>query len=145
MHCRPFSLRSVGAGKPLKFFEEFQHLAELAGESPCGETVSFRNPVCGDVVEARVELEGEVLKTFQYKAKGCWPVHSCLAWLAGRFEGQKVTAATTFTIDAFLKEVDGVPVSKRHAFAVSLRALQGAVSKAWIERAGNEYKVGPAV
>ena len=129
----------------MRFFEEFKELAESCSDPVHGECVEFRNPVCGDEVRAQVVVEGETLMRFCYEARGCWPVHACLAWLKERFEGQKVTQATTFTIDTFLKEVDGVPASKRHAFTLSLRALHGAAAKAWIGQEKIGSKVGRPV
>jgi NifU-like protein len=131
----------------MEFFGEFKELSEkgdFEGLDASGEPL-LRNPVCGDEVRLRIEIEDDRIVSLAFQADGCWPVYGCLQWLGQNFLGSNVLAALGFQLEEFLRQVKGVPASKRHAFSLTHRAFRRAVTQAMIrtepKRAGT---VGPA-
>lgn len=119
--------------EPLRFFEEFKELSERTTflKSDLGDPhVELRNPVCGDVVKVRMELEQDTVVFFGYQQQGCWPVIGCLELLGRLLQGARLADLHGFTVERFLTLVQGVPASKRHAFSLTHRATLQALSQA---------------
>lgn len=118
----------------MQFFEDFRDLAESpefeSTQLSEANAVMFSNPVCGDVVLTKATLSSDGLLGFEYRAKGCWPVHSCLEFLGRKFVGQPLERVLSYQLSDFLAEIEAVPASKKHAFSLSYRGLKGAVTEA---------------
>lgn len=118
----------------MDFWGDFKELSELrrfqAPESLDQGLEVFRNPVCGDEVSILIELQCEVLSSFHYRARACWPVYGCLELLGQMFLRTRAKDSLTFDLKDFLATVERVPASKRHAFSLAHRAFQSAVLKA---------------
>jgi NifU-like protein involved in Fe-S cluster formation len=127
------------------FFEEFRLLSDerrFENSGSIANPVTLSNPVCGDVVTVGLTLEQSRVKTFEYRARGCWPVFGCLELLGKRWLGQTSERILTFSVEEFLGLVDGVPASKRHAFSLTHRGLLRAVTEAMIVGAAERESVG---
>ena len=120
------------SGEPLGFFEEFQELSEgsrfarQALPEPC---VRMTNPVCGDEVAVWIKLDGQTVRDYGYQQKGCWPVVGCLELWGQLLLGMTLDELQAVRLQEFLELVRDVPVSKRHAFSLSFRAVQTAASQ----------------
>ncbi len=123
--------RRLELDRPLGFFEEFQELSESSDfcrrELP-ESVVRMTNPVCGDEVAVEIEWEGETVRGFGYQQKGCWPVVGCLELWGRLLQGMDLEEILSVTLDDILELVHGVPMSKRHAFSLTLRAIHSAAS-----------------
>lgn len=117
----------------MEFFEQFRELSEesrfRAAQELTAEFVELANPVCGDVVQLRVETEDNIVSGLEYRHRGCWPVQGCLELLGQRLVGEPVSVALGLGFADFLGWVESVPTSKRHAFSLTHRAMQQAVLK----------------
>lgn len=119
----------------LDFFSDFLRLSEkrdFVVDDLSGE-LSLANPVCGDEVRLKVEIETERIVSVKCQVKGCWPVHGCLQWLGEKFVGSNVSDALGFKLEEFLGAVRGVPASKRHAFSLTHRAFRRAVTQSMMQ------------
>jgi NifU-like protein involved in Fe-S cluster formation len=115
------------------FFEEFRELSEgstFAAPAFDHGFVELSNPVCGDLVRVRIQLEQSRVSYYGYQQKGCWPVTGCLELLGQLSQGAMFEQILSFRLDDFLALVRDVPVSKRHAFSLCHRALLAATSQA---------------
>lgn len=119
--------------EPIGFFEEFRELSQLsrfrASEPFLQGHVELSNPVCGDLVQLKLEVVGDRLTRFRYRFQGCWPVQGCLELLGGLVEGQNVETALGLRFQNFLEAVQGIPASKRHAFSLVHRVFFLAISE----------------
>ena len=121
------------AAQTLGFFEEFRELSEgstFAAPTLDHPFVELSNPVCGDLVRMRVQIEQGRVAYYGYQQKGCWPVSGCMELLGQLSQGATLEQIVGFRLDDFLALVRDVPVSKRHAFSLGHRALIAAASQA---------------
>ncbi|MCA9775472.1 MAG: iron-sulfur cluster assembly scaffold protein [Candidatus Eremiobacteraeota bacterium] len=128
----------AGSGLPasffegLKFFGGFRELSEKQDyySRDLPDSLSLRNPVCGDEVRLLVRLENAKIAEYSFQARGCWPIFSCLQWLGDTFLDKDVSTALSFTLEEFFEAIEGVPAGKRHALSLTHRAFRRAVTQA---------------
>lgn len=113
--------------KPLGFFEEFRELSErsqFSGEEAPDSAVAMTNPVCGDSVWVWLDVEGDSIQNYAYRQQGCWPVVGCLELWGLLLPCLSVSTLLSLEVEDLMTLVAKVPTSKRHAFSLTLRAVQ---------------------
>ena len=86
-------------------------------------TARIENPVCGDVLELSVKLEGNRIADIRFRARGCVPSMACGSAITELAKGKSVIAAREISREELLKKVGGLPQSSRHATALAIDAL----------------------
>ncbi len=130
------SLRSPWEG-PVGFFEEFRELSaqrRFASEQLPDSAVEMNNPVCGDQIRVWIEVDGGRIVAYGYQQRGCWPVVGCLELWGHLLPKLSVHELVNLELSELLNLVTGVPASKRHAFSLTLRAVQVAAVQAGVSR-----------
>lgn len=120
------------------FFDEFRELAEqtrFVSDHLPSSVVEMNNPVCGDQVWVWVKVEGERIVAYGYQQRGCWPVVGCLELWGHLLSRLRVQELVNLELSEFLDLVTGVPAGKRHAFSLTLRAVQVAALQAGVSQA----------
>ncbi len=117
----------------MRFFEEFRELSEQTCFRGARDLkvsqIEFSNPVCGDRFWVELSLEGPILDSARYWCEGCWPVQGCAELLFERYQGKPWSALRELKFEDFSNMVEGVPVSKRHAFSLVYRAVQSSLAE----------------
>ena len=126
-------------GGPVGFFEEFCELSQqkrFARNSLPGCFVEMSNPVCGDEVKVYVEVCQGRIVDYGYRQRGCWPVVGCLELWGHLLTELSLEELKDVQVTDLMKLITGVPSSKRHAFSLTLRAVQLAALQAGVSDAG---------
>ena len=83
------------------------------------------HPVCGDLVELSVRVDGERISEVRWRASGC-PAAMAVAALAANVLGGVPVADAASVLHAAIGEHGGLKAHERHAEALLARALQDA-------------------
>ncbi|MGA7294011.1 MAG: iron-sulfur cluster assembly scaffold protein [Terriglobales bacterium] len=113
-----------------ELLDHFQH-PRNAGEVETPDSVArLENPVCGDVLELTLKLEGKRIAEIRFRAKGCVPAMACGSAITELARGKSVDEARKISGEDLLQEVGGVPEASTHSCSLAidtLRALLRAV------------------
>jgi nitrogen fixation NifU-like protein len=104
----------------LDHFQNPRNAGEI--EAP-DATARLENPVCGDVLELTLKLEGNRIVDIRFRAKGCVPSMACGSALAELAKGNTVAAARELRREDLLRQVGGLPEASSHAAALAIDAL----------------------
>jgi len=85
--------------------------------------VKVENPVCGDVLELTLKLEGNRIADIRFRAKGCVPTLACGSAITELAEGKTTDEARKISRQELLQRVGGVPEASSHASHLALEAL----------------------
>ncbi len=86
-------------------------------------TVRVENPVCGDVLELSVKLDGKRIADIRFRARGCVPSMACGSAMTELAKGKSVDAARNLTLEELLDKVGRLPRASSHAGALAIEAL----------------------
>lgn len=92
-------------------------------------TAQLENPVCGDVLELSLRLEGNRIADIRFRAKGCVPSMACGSAITELAKGKSVEAAREIRLEDLLRNVGGVPEGSSHAGALAMGALAALLRK----------------
>ncbi len=70
------------------------------------KTIRESNPLCGDVVDVDVSIEGGVIKDISFTGSGCAISTAALSMLTEKVKGMKVEEVKKITKDEVLNEVN---------------------------------------
>jgi nitrogen fixation NifU-like protein len=87
------------------------------------------NPVCGDVLELSLKLDGGQIVDIRFRAKGCVPSMACGSAITELARGKSVAAARDIGREDVTQKVGGVPEASSHAAALAIDALRAALRK----------------
>jgi len=85
--------------------------------------VKVENPVCGDVLELTLKLEGNRIADIRFRAKGCVPTLACGSAITELAKGKTTDEARKISRQELLQRVGGVPEASSHASHLALEAL----------------------
>ena len=110
----------------LDHFQNPRNAGEI--EAP-DSTARLENPVCGDVLELTLKLEGNRIADIRFRAKGCVPSMACGSAITELVKGKSVQAARKIGSEELLQKVGGVPEASSHAGALAMDALAALLGK----------------
>ncbi len=87
------------------------------------------NPVCGDVLELSLKLNGDRIEDMRFRAKGCVPAMACGSAITELARGKSVAAARAIRREELLQTVGGLPESSSHASHLAMDALTALLRK----------------
>jgi nitrogen fixation protein NifU and related proteins len=119
----------------LEHFENPRNVGEFAGASA---RVRVENPVCGDVLELSLRVEGGRIVEARFRAKGCVPSIACGSALTEIVTAMSLADARDLTKDDLLEGVGGVPAASGHAAALAIEALKQAIACADVLQCSSE-------
>jgi len=83
----------------------------------------LENPVCGDILELTLKLEGDRIADIRFRAKGCVPSMACGSAITELAKGQTIEAARQIKREHLLQKVGGLPEASSHAAALAVEVL----------------------
>ncbi len=109
----------------LDHFEHPRNAGEV--ESP-DRTARLENPVCGDILELTLRLEGEEregkrIADIRFRAKGCVPAMACGSAITELVKGKKVDEARKISREELVEKVGGLPQASAHASHLAMDTL----------------------
>jgi len=110
------------------------------------------NPVCGDMMEMSIKVEGETITDIKFRTFGCGAAIATSSMASEMIIGKTLDQALAITNRAIAEALDGLPPIKMHCSVLAADALkmaladyyrrQGNVERAR-ELAGEDLKVEP--
>lgn len=106
-----------------ELLDHFQNPRNAGGIEHADSTARVENPVCGDILELSLKLQGDRIADIRFRAKGCVPSMACGSAITELAEGKTVEEARAITREDLLHRVGGVPEASSHAAALAMDAL----------------------
>ena len=96
-----------------------------AGELP-GATakVEASNPVCGDVLQIAVRIEGEIIAEARFLCRGCTTSIACASLLTEQLRGRTLAEARSLTAQSLSDALGGLPAATFHGAELASDAVQ---------------------
>ncbi|MGA9355957.1 MAG: iron-sulfur cluster assembly scaffold protein [Terriglobales bacterium] len=86
-------------------------------------TARVENPVCGDVIELSLKLDGDRIADIRFRAKGCVPTMACGSAITELTLYKSVPAARAIKREELLQKVGSLPEASGHAAHLAMDAL----------------------
>lgn len=112
---------------PPELLEHFEH-PRNAGELPdATATVVRENPVCGDVLQLAIRVEGGVIRAARFKAKGCVTAMACGSYVAEWLQGKSRDEAQRFRREEMVAALGGLSAETMHGGHLAAEAVSAVV------------------
>lgn len=107
--------------------ENFLHpknVGEL--ENPDGTGV-YGSPVCGDMMQIQIKVDGEVITDAKFKTFGCGSAIASSSMATSMIIGKTVEEALELTNKQIINELGGLPPVKIHCSVLADKAIKNAI------------------
>ena len=111
----------------LDHFQNPRNAGEI--EAP-DRAARLENPVCGDILELTVRLQGAklegqriVIADIRFRAKGCVPAMACGSAITELVKGKNVDEAREVSREELVRKVGGLPQASAHASHLAIDTL----------------------
>jgi nitrogen fixation NifU-like protein len=106
-----------------ELLDHFQNPRNPGAVEKPDATARVENPVCGDVLELSVKLDGPRIADIRFRAKGCVPTMACASAITELVQGKTVQAVRAIKREELLQKVGGLPEASSHASHLAMDAL----------------------
>lgn len=86
------------------------------------------NPVCGDLMEMSIRIEGDVISDIKFRTFGCGAAIATSSMATELIKGKNIDEALAITNRAIAEALDGLPPVKMHCSVLAADALQAALA-----------------
>ena len=117
---------SVYSELVLDHFRNPRNAGRLANASA---QVQATNPVCGDILELAVRVEGGTIVEARFLCRGCTSSIACASLLTERLTASTVAAARAITAETISEALGGLPPATFHGAQLAADALNLVLSK----------------
>ena len=97
------------------------------------------NPVCGDMMEMSIKVEGDTISDVKFRTFGCGAAIATSSMASEMIVGKTVDEAIQITNRAIAEALDGLPPVKMHCSVLAADALKMALAD-YYRRQGNVEK-----
>ncbi len=114
-------------------------------ENPSGVGV-VGNPVCGDLMQIQIKVEGGILTDVKFKTFGCGAAIATSSMVTDLARGKTIEEALKITRNDVAESLEGLPPVKMHCSNLAADALRAAIED-YLKKEGrgewlNEKKKG---
>jgi nitrogen fixation NifU-like protein len=96
-----------------------------AGELPGADAkVEVSNPVCGDVLQLAVRIEGERIAEARFLCRGCTTSIACASFLTEQLHGRTLAEARAVTAQSLSQALGGLPAATFHGAELAADAIE---------------------
>jgi nitrogen fixation protein NifU and related proteins len=96
-----------------------------AGELPGADAkVEVSNPVCGDVLQLAVRIEGERIAEARFLCRGCTTSIACASLLTEQLRGRTLAEARAVTAQSLSQALGGLPAATFHGAELAADAIE---------------------
>jgi len=96
---------------------------------------SVGNPVCGDLMEIYIKVDGDKISDIKFKTFGCGSAIATSSMVTELAKGKNLDEAMKINRNDVAKELDGLPPRKMHCSNLAADALKSAI-KNYLENHG---------
>jgi nitrogen fixation NifU-like protein len=101
-----------------------------AGELPSADAIiEVSNPVCGDILQLAVRLEGDRIAEARFLCRGCTTAIACASLLTEQLRGQTLAESRAITPESISQALGGLPAATFHGAQLAADALHALVQK----------------
>jgi len=122
----PHYNRNVYSAELLDHFQNPRNAGQI--EAP-DRAARLENPVCGDILELTLKLEGRRIANIRFRAKGCVPAMACGSAITELAKGKTVDEARQLTREELVGKVGGLPPASAHASHLAIDTLAALLRK----------------
>jgi nitrogen fixation NifU-like protein len=105
----------------LDHFQNPRNAGELPGATA---KVEVSNPVCGDVLQLAVRMEGERIVDARFLCRGCTTSIACASLLTEQLRGCTLADARSLTASTLSESLGGLPSATFHGAELAADALE---------------------
>jgi len=116
----PHYNRNVYSAELLDHFQNPRNAGEVAAPD---RAARLENPVCGDILELTLKLEGRRIADIRFRAKGCVPAMACGSAITELAKGKNVDQARQLSREELVQKVGGLPEASAHAGHLAMDTL----------------------
>jgi nitrogen fixation NifU-like protein len=96
-----------------------------AGELPGADAkVEVSNPICGDVLQLAVRIEGERIADVRFLCRGCTTSIACASLLTEQLRGRMLAEARSLTAQSLSQSLGGLPAATFHGAELAADAVE---------------------
>ncbi len=106
------------------------------------------NPVCGDIMELTIRVEGNVITDAKFRTFGCGAAIATSSMVTDMVMGKTIEEALAISNAAVAEALGGLPSVKMHCSVLAEQALKSAIEDYYSRKsggAGNEPVNTPAM
>ena len=110
--------------KVMEHFRDPHNVGYIEDASGVGKV---GNPVCGDIMELTIRVEGDVITDARFRTFGCGAAIATSSMVTDMVKGKTIDEALKVTNRAVAEALDGLPPVKMHCSVLAEEALQSAL------------------
>jgi nitrogen fixation NifU-like protein len=92
------------------------------------------NPVCGDLMEMSVKIEGDVISDIRFRTFGCGAAIATSSMATELIKGRTIDEALEISNRAIAEALDGLPPIKMHCSVLAAEALRATLADYYTRR-----------
>jgi len=113
------------SSKVMEHFNNPRNVGEIPDASGTGKV---GNPVCGDIMQLQIKVEGETITDAKFKTFGCGAAIATSSMVTEMVKGKTIEEALRVTNAAVAEALGGLPKVKMHCSVLAEQALKGAIA-----------------
>jgi nitrogen fixation protein NifU and related proteins len=86
------------------------------------------NPVCGDLMEMSIKIEGDVIRDIKFRTFGCGAAIATSSMATEMIKGKSIDEALEISNRAIAEALDGLPPIKMHCSVLAAEALRATLA-----------------
>jgi nitrogen fixation NifU-like protein len=110
--------------KVMDHFRNPRNVGEVENPDGIGQA---GNPVCGDIMELSIKVEGDVIKDVKFKTFGCGAAIATSSMVTELVKNKRIDEALTVSNKAVAEALGGLPPIKMHCSVLAEEALKAAI------------------
>jgi len=112
-----------------QLLDHFEHPRNAGDLADADARVRVENPVCGDILELALKVEGNCISEIRFRAKGCVPAMACGSLITEMAAGKMISEAKAIQRAALVQAIGGLPEASGHAAQLAVDALRSLLEK----------------
>jgi len=118
----------------MEHFRNPHNVGEIKDPSGIGHV---GNPVCGDIMELYIKVEGDVIVDAKFKTFGCGAAIATSSMVTELVKGKTVKEALSISNRAVAEALGGLPPVKMHCSVLAEDALKSAIED-YLKKSGKK-------
>ena len=115
---------SLYSEKVMDHFQNPRNVGEIENPDGIGHV---GNPVCGDIMELYIKVNGNTIIDAKFKTFGCGAAIATSSMITEMIKGKSVDEALKISNRTVVEALDGLPPVKMHCSVLAEEALRSAI------------------
>ena len=122
--------------KVMEHFQNPRNVGEIENPDGIGHV---GNPVCGDIMELYIRVDGDTIVDAKFKTFGCGAAIATSSMVTEMVKGKTIGDALEISNRAVAEALDGLPPIKMHCSVLAEEALKSAIED-YLSKIKNDSK-----